>query len=398
MSNLSKWNIFFPNCNPFSLNLRMAFPLLLISCSHSIQLNWKSCPPIPPRSGMVRQFGLAGPVSGASGNFIMVGGGANFENGMPWRGGTKLYHDRIFLLRKNADASLSWKESESKLPGPLAYPACITMKDGFISLGGENESGPVRSVFHYSFANGEVKIESLPDLPDDLSSPGATAIEDQLFVAGGLNKKGATNGFYTLSLSHLSQGWKKLPDLPVSLSHAVVVAQNDGHETAVYVIGGRNKKGELSTFLSTVYKFSPSKQKWFHAGEITSDGKPVPISAGTGAAIGNNRIVLFGGDRGFFFNQTERMNLAIAAEQDASRKDSLLRRKDHFLTNHPGFSNQILTFNTLSGKWSESGEIPGKSPATTSAFSWKGKIVIPSGEIRPGVRTDKVLMVEIKEN
>ena len=76
----------------------------------------------------------------------------------------------------------------------------------------------------------------------------------------------------------------------------------------------------------------------------------------------------------------------------------MMKRKDYFLTHHPGFSKQILAYNTRSGKWSEIGEIPVESPATTVAYPWKGKIVIPSGEIRPGVRTDKVLLVEIEEN
>jgi len=361
-------------------------------------MDWKPCPPIPPRSGMVKQFGLAGPVSGAIGDFVIVAGGANFENGLPWRGGIKTYHDDIFLLEEKVDGSLSWKENTVNLPAPMAYPACVTVKDMVISIGGENDQGPVRTVLCLTVMDGKVRIDSLPDLPDELSSPGAALVGDRIFVAGGLDKKGATDGFYSLSLAHPDNGWNTLPKLPVPLSHAVVVAQNDGHEIAFYVIGGRNKKGDLSEFFSSVYKYSPSNQKWIKAGDVTFEGKPVPMSAGTGIAFGNNQIILFGGDRGFFFNQTERMNHEIAAEQNATKKDSLLKKKDIFLTNHPGFSNKILSYNTLPGKWTESGEIPFESPATTVAFSWKGKFVIPSGEIRPGVRTDKVLMLEIKEN
>ena len=40
--------------------------------------------------------------------------------------------------------------------------------------------------------------------------------------------------------------------------------------------------------------------------------------------------------------------------------------------------------------------MPCESPATTVAFEWKGKYIIPSGEIRPGVRTDKVIMLDMK--
>ena len=78
------------------------------------------------------------------------------------------------------------------------------------------------------------------------------------------------------------------------------------------------------------------------------------------------------------------------------KKDMLTKNKVDFLENHPGFSNQILVYNVLSKSWSYLAEIPGKAPVTTVAFPWKEKIVIPSGEIRPGVRTDRVIILEVK--
>lgn len=359
-------------------------------------MNWKSCPTIPPRTGMSSQFGLAGPVSGADGNMVMVAGGANFENGMPWRGGTKTYHDEIYLLEEKSDGSLSWEECGHRLPFPMAYSACVTLGNGFVSIGGENERGLLRSVFRYLFANGTVRIYSLPDLPVELTSLGATLIDQTIFVVGGLDKAGATSGCYTLSLENPHAGWSWLPDLPVRLSHAVVVSQFDRQEKVIYVIGGRNKTTKLSTFLSSVWKYVPSVQKWVKESDITINGQLVPLSAGTGFAVGKDLIVLFGGDRGLLYNQTEKMDLEIDAETDAARKDSLLKRKDYFLTHHSGFSGAILFYNTITRKWSSVGEIPGESPATTVAFQWKDKIMIPSGETRPGVRTDKVLMLEIK--
>lgn len=371
----------------------MILVLLLTLLNPPMKIDYLNCPPIPPRVGMQTQFGLAGPVAGADGNFVMVAGGANFESGLPWRGGVKSYHDEIFLLEERSDGSLSWKESPMKLPFPMAYPACITMKDGFVSIGGENEHGPLRYVFKFSFKDGSVEIEKLPDLPEEISSAAATISGDRIFVAGGITKTGESSSFYTLSMDFPGDGWKKLPDIPVKMSHSVLVAQRAEDEGAIYLLGGRNKTGELSTFLSSVYKYSPRERQWTLDSEIKADDVPVGISAGTGFAVGRDKIVLFGGDRGFFFNQTERMNLEIAAVQDASGRDSLLKRKDRFLINHPGFSNEILVYNVITKTWSSAGKIPAKSPVTTVVFPWKGKYVIPSGEIRPGVRTDKVLIL-----
>ena len=375
----------------------MLIVLILAGKVSNMKVEYINCPPIPPRAGMDKQFGLAGPVSGADGSFVMVAGGANFEGNPPWKGGIKIYHDDIFLLSQKADGSLSWSMSETKLPFPLAYSACITLKDGFVSLGGENSGGPLKAAFRFTFNRGAVKIDRLPDLPEELSAAGATLAGNRIFVAGGLNKTGESRAFYALSLVAQNDGWKRLPDLPVKLSHIVCVMQNDGKGEAIYVIGGRNKTGELSTIFSSVYKFSLSDQKWTLEGDIRINNEVLRTSAGTGMAFGRDKILLFSGDRGILFNQSEKFNLDIAGETDAAKKDLLIKKKIEFLENHPGFSNQILTYNVLSKSWSCLGDIPGKAPVTTVAFSWKGKIVIPSGEIRPGVRTDRVVIFSVKE-
>lgn len=370
--------------------------LLWSGCNSKISMNWKNCPPIPPRAGMNQQYGLAGPLSGADGNLILVAGGANFEKGMPWRGGSKTYHDGIFLMEELPGGTLSWKESDQKLPYPIAYASCVSLKDGFVSIGGENDDGPLGSVFHLTFAKGEVRIVTLPELHEKLSSSGATIAGERIFVAGGLTKSGASSYFYSMSAVNPQNGWSRLPDLPVPLSHSVVVAQSDGHEKAVYVIGGRNKTREVSDFSSSVWKYSPSKNEWSSEPGILLNGKPVALAAGTGIPWGKNKILLLGGDRGIFFNQTERMNLEIENQKDSLLKVGLLKEKDLFLSNHPGFSRQIISYDTLSGTCELVGEIPGESPVTTVAYPWKQNIAIPSGEIRPGVRTDKVILLEME--
>ncbi|HWR99007.1 MAG TPA: hypothetical protein VN249_00255 [Prolixibacteraceae bacterium] len=359
-------------------------------------MNWKNCPPIPPRKGMEKQFGLAGPLSGAHGNLLLVAGGANFEKGMPWRGGVKTYHDEIFLLEEMPDGTLTWKDTDYQLPFPVAYSSCVTLKDGFVSIGGENERGLLSSVIHFSFAGGYVEMNNLPELPEKVSCSGAALVNRTIIVVGGITGGGESPGCYSLSAEKLQSGWTRLADLPVPLSHVVVVSQFDGHEQAVFVLGGRNKTAEVSEFFSTVWKYSPSSNQWSRAKDIILDGKPVQLAAGTGFARGKDEIILLGGDRGLFFNQTERMNLEIGSQADSMLRTGLLKKKDLFLSNHPGFSRQILSYHTLSGECEIIGEIPGESPVTTVLYPWKHKIVVPSGEIRPGVRTDKVMMLEME--
>lgn len=358
-----------------------------------------SFPELPPALGDSVQPGLAGPVAGAHGNFVLVAGGANFENGLPWRGGQKKYHDEIFLMEKTASGKFDWKQSTERLPFPMAYPACLSTENGVLAIGGETEKGPIADVSLFSFQNGSVKRTNLPVLPVATSSAGAAFVDSTVFVAGGLTSEGATSAFYSLDLNQPEKGWRVLPEMPVALSHAVVVSQSDSTETCIYVIGGRNKTSEVSTFLSSVWKYQPSKQKWTNEGDIISEGKSLGLSAGTGVAAGEEHILLLGGDPGIFFNRTERLNNAIEKTSEEDEKQKLWQEKDEMLSNHPGFSKDILAFNTRSKTWFKIDQISGESPVTTTAFVWNGAIVIPSGEVRPGIRTPKVIgfNIEIKK-
>jgi cyclically-permuted mutarotase family protein len=353
-------------------------------------------PAISPAMGDSVQPGLAGPVASSHGNFVLVAGGANFENGLPWRGGKKVYHDEIYLMEKKASGEFCWKQSQERLPFPMAYPACVSTPEGVLSIGGEDQNGPVNQVFLFAFQNGNVKIEKLPALPHAISAAGATIIGSIVFVVGGLTSQGATSAFYTINLQSKASGWKVLPELPLALSHAVVVGQNDGEEDCIYVIGGRNRTGEVSTFYSSVWKYKPSVQKWISEGDIISEGKKLGLSAGTGIAAGAKHILLFGGDPGIYFNRTERLNNAIERAFVEEEKQRFWKEKDEMLSNHPGFSKDILSFNTRSKKWEKIGNLTDESPATTTAFRWNETVVIPSGEVRPGVRTPKVIGVEIE--
>lgn len=395
-------------CRRFSRNYK---PLIIFftmvqlvasSCSSTrnehLSLTWQNLPEIPPSKGETVQPGLAGPISGAHGNYVLVAGGANFEDEMPWRGGRKKYHDVIFLMEKASSGEYFWKQADEKLPYPIAYSACVTTELGVVSIGGEDVDSPVADVFLLSFEDGNVKLTNLPALPQAISSANATNIGNEIFVIGGLIASGASSAFYSLNLKNIFDGWKVLPELPVALSHTVVVSQEDENQMCIYVIGGRNKESEISTFYSSIWKYTPSLKKWSMEGDIVSDQKPIGISAGTGIAAGVHQIVIFGGDPGIYFNRTERMNLALekAAEKSEEELQKIRIEKDSMLTNHPGFSKEIIVYNTVTKQCEMIGEIAGESPVTTTAFSWNGTVIIPSGEIRPGVRTPRVIGVDLQ--
>jgi len=63
---------------------------------------------------------------------------------------------------------------------------------------------------------------------------------------------------------------------------------------------------------------------------------------------------------------------------------------------HPGFSRAVILLDTETGTFRKAGEIPGPAQVTTTAVSTPFGIIIPSGEIRPGVRTDAIRMAAFR--
>src|SRR4051794_13907380 len=68
------------------LALRLTAP-----ASFAAPLVWRPLPDLPD------PLGLAGAFAGVSSGALLVAGGANFPNGMPWDGGAKVWQDRVWV-------------------------------------------------------------------------------------------------------------------------------------------------------------------------------------------------------------------------------------------------------------------------------------------------------------
>lgn len=91
----------------------------------------------------------------------------------------------------------------------------------------------------------------------------------------------------------------------------------------------------------------------------------------------------------------EVLNAAIGSEQDAAKKEALTAKKKQLMNAHPGFTKEVLLYNTSRDQWRAVSPLPMAGPVTTTAFLWNGDIFIPSGEIKAGVRTPVVIRGKI---
>ncbi len=359
---------------------------LVAQKNENARVQWRKEDLLLPAVGKEKSIGVAGPVCGVHEETLIVGGGANFPEGMPWAGGKKKYHSGLFIYRKQKDEIKFLKESQ--LPFPVAYSASCSSPFGIISAGGENDTGILNKVVlvKWDTPSERVITTPLPDLPVASANASMVWVKNRIYLAGGESGSGCSDQFISLDLDHVEDGWRPMKPLPSGRSHSVLIVQSNGKQESIYLMGGRNKnQNGISTVYSSVYEFDLKGNKW-----LPRKGLPCPMSAGTGIPAGLNLILLFSGDTGETFHQVEMLLAEIKAESDLTKRKSLTERKNLLLASHPGFNKNILQYNTSIDEWQTAGTLPFEGQVTTRALNWFDLVIIPSGEIRAGVRTPAI--------
>jgi len=338
-------------------------------------IEWSQLTEIPD------SIGLGGPFVGLHNNALIIAGGTNFPEDPPWKNGRKAWHKAIHILEQ-VDGKCVW-HSGTELEKALAYGVSISTEHGLICIGGCSDGRYSTDVFMLQWESTSKKIirKNLPSLPKPCAYLAGALVEDTIYIVGGRSADDAKpeNDFLSLDLSKLSVGrvtspgvqWQKLPPFPgVSRINPLCAAQSDGFGEHLYIFGGLGQRATDNgrserAYLKDSWRYTPAKNEWKQISDL-----PRPVRSSTCLALGQSHILIFGGPDG-------------------------TRHIPKNPAEHPGFSADILAYHTITDTWTTPGNIP-VSPAVTSAVMWNGKIVIPTGEIRPAVRTPLVWQGVIK--
>jgi len=364
-----------------------------------LQIKWKPAAALPPSNGNSKSPGFAGTINGVSSNVFIVAGGANFPNGLPWEGGKKYYSNEIYVLQRESNKFLWNKKVKCVLPEPVAYCGVTSTQKGIVYAGGENENGISAKAYIIKWDGKKmgIAIKPLPAMPLALTNISLTHIGFIVFAAGGDEKNNSSKKFFSLDLENENAGWKSLPDLPISVGNATLIAQNEGSEKKIYLIGGRTKTASgISELHHTTFAFDINKNEWRKCADI-SDGKNISnLSAAAGIAIGKNYILMIGGDNGIIFHKIETYISQIAKTNSDEEKEKLTKEKNVLSIDPKGFYRGLLMYNTVNNKWIIIGEYPYPAQVTTTAVKWGNDIVVSNGEIKPGIRTPDVIIGRVK--
>ncbi len=327
---------------------------------------------------VIDQMGYAGAYVGYAQDRIYAMGGANFPSGVPpWKGGEKVWTRRIFVLNRDGSS----REASFLLPRPMGYGAYASYQDCIYIAGGSDQSGHLNATYRLELSVDTGTFTRLPDLPAPIANCASVAIKNYWYILGGINSPDAmvaTNTCWRLNLDHPEKGWQVVAAIPGPGRMLAVAGNADGGLTVisgVTLVNGKRK------YLKDAYLLAADGQ-WQQLPTLSHAVAAAPSPAAFDVKSG--QLLIFGGDDG---------KLASASPE-----------------RHPGFSDQILAYDIRRRKWSDAGQLPFRNnngragspaaavlpPVTTGLVQSDDKIVIPMGEVRPGVRTNRILMARFK--
>ena len=361
-------------------------------------VEWQKAAQLQNEDGSL-SLGFAGPINGVYNDVFITAGGANFPDKMPWEGGKKHYSKEIHVLEKIKDQYQWNKKNSVSLPEPIAYSGSTSTSLGIVYVGGENENGLSKKAYLLKWNSklNEIELQSLPDFPIAVTNIALTSLNNIVYAIGGDEAAKSSDLVFSIDLNAAESEWKSLPKLPFALANSVAVIQKDKNETNIYIIGGRTKTPSgISDLHNTTLAFNLKSQTWESKAIITDGKNTTNFSAGAGVALGNQYILITGGDNGTTFHKIETYLSQISKASSEEEKSKLIAEKNILNTTHKGFYNAVLLYNTQTNKWSKIGELPFLAHVTTPAVLWNNKIVLSNGEIKPGIRTPNVMIGSIK--
>jgi len=327
--------------------------VVLLAHAESHAGEWKQLPTLPDKHG------LASPFAGVSNGALIVAGGANFPDKKPWDGGKKVWYDTIFLLEKPGG---EWKIA-GKLPRPLGYGVSVTHGTGVVCVGGSDADRHYADSFRLDWRNGKLITTPLPSLPKPLANSCGALVGDTLYIAGGLEKPDSRTTVklaWKMDLAAREPKWTEIDAWPGSGRMLTVAA---GFEGAFWLMGGTDLvagAGEKleRRYLKDAYRYHPDSG-WKQVADLPRPVVAAPSPAPTDAT----GFLILGGDDG--------SQVAVAPDK------------------HQGFNKNIIRYNSKTRSWDETGELFAPR-VTVPCVRWNAMWVVPSGEMRPGVRSPDV--------
>lgn len=309
------------------------------------------------------------------GNIIMAGG-CNFPDIPAADGGQKVFYEDIYCSPLPEDTLFQWKKI-GQLPHAMAYGVTIPTEKGLILAGGTTSACSLSDVFLLSFQDGLLMVEILHSLPEAIDNMGGALLEHTVYIVGGNVDGIPSSDVYALDLLNISRGWRKETEVPGKPRVQPVCVAQSGK---LYVWGGfAPAYGDCGPSVSVDgYVYTPETKEWASVETpCDTEGNAISLGGGVGIPFGEDNVLCAGGVNKDIF---------LKALQ------GIYKGKEYL--SHPAewyrFNRNLLLYDTKTDEWTVLGNYEQVARAGAAMVSQGDNCYIINGELKPGVRTNKI--------
>lgn len=339
------------------------------------KITWEVGGHLPAQKGYEKNIGTAGVLYGSlEGKYIVVGGGANFPIKPVAQGGPKfLYSDVYVLTENNGEVTVV---EHTNLPHEIGYGASVTTPTGIYYIGGAANAEQDNDIWFLSMKDGKLDMKKVGDLPFTFQNGGAVEKDGKLYVHTGKQAGQASNKFYSYDLT--TQEVKELAPVPGETRTQSVSQLLNGE---LYVFGGGNSKAFVDG-----YKYNFETNTWTEVAPVVINGKEVSVLGANSVKLNESEMMVIGGFEKQLWNDANYYLGNLKGEELANYKAGYFGADPYEF----GWNRDVLVYNADTNTWKTIGEIPFDAPCGEGLVLLGNKIFSINGEIKPGIRTDRV--------
>lgn len=337
--------------------------------------------------------GVASAFAGVIDGRSVMAGGSDFTGLRPWEGGSKSYFDDVVEIVKTSEGYVA-RPTGVKLPKSLAGGAGASDGKVLYCFGGSNAEGQSRTVYSVKVSGNSFAVDAVTELPDGFIPAAAVYSGGKFYVHG---TAAGQNKLY--AFDPVRKSWAEKAACPDRLlfEGSSMAEQHNGRENAVYLIGGRGTDSQGLYVSSSIWEYLPVHDTWSRKYDFAAEGVLEGIMYPAVAKYGSAHVLIIGGDDGVEMRRRLELDAAAKSADSEELADSLNAQLAEAFKSHAGFIKGIYAYHTITGTVVQIGSVEDGLPACSSALVTGGKILVPSGEAHPGVRSSDIYEITVQD-
>ena len=337
---------------------------------------WEVGGRLPAQTGMDKNIGTAGLLYGSLANkYIVVGGGANFPEESVLNGGDKKTYSDVYMLEdKNGVLEVI---EHINLENEIGYGASVTTEDGIYYIGGSSNPEADDAILFITLKDNKLNVEKIGDLSFTLQNGVAVYKDNKLYIITGKQGGKGSNKVYEYDLA--SKESKELAPVPNEESRTQAVAQLlNGN---IYVFSGGD-----SIAYTDGYKYNFDNNTWEQVSDVELNNEGISLLGAVSVKLNETEMLVIGGfNKAIYDNAVYNLGTLQGTALAGFRQGYFGADPYEF-----NWNSNILIYNSESDTWKTIGEVPFDAPCGEGLILIGNKIYSINGEIKPGIRTDKM--------